>query len=169
MSRPEALRKSSAPNRIIVRQVLVSVRYFGFDKKLHRGQIVVDRTLAKEVAAIFNEIRMSKFPIARAIPVSRLGWSDLSSMARNNTSGFNFRRVFGSNSLSAHAVGRAIDINPIQNPDMHLIGIVSGHYRPGRPGTITRQSPVYQAFIRHGWKWGGSWRGKKDYQHFYKR
>ena len=38
------------------------------------------------------------------------------SMAANNTSGYNCRRVAGSASWSEHAYGAAIDINPVQNP-----------------------------------------------------
>lgn len=168
MTRSAAMGSSKAPKNVVARQSVVRVLYFGFDHRLHQGQLVVDRSLANDVAAIFNEIRGSKFPVARVIPVRRFGWSDMKSMAHNNTSGFNYRRIFGSHGLSAHAAGRAIDINPIQNPDMHLIGVVGGRYRPGRPGTITLTSPVYRAFKRRGWKWGGLWRGKKDYQHFYK-
>ncbi len=168
MTRPEALRFSRAPKAVVARQSVVRVLYFGFDHRLHQGQIVVDARVAKEVAANFHEIRASKFPIARVIPASRFGWSDMKSMSHNNTSGFNYRRIYGSHGLSAHAAGRAIDINPIQNPDMHLVGVVGGRYRPGRPGTITLHSAVYRAFNRRGWKWGGLWKGKKDYQHFYK-
>lgn len=38
------------------------------------------------------------------------------SMAANNTSAFDCRRVAGSSSWSEHAYGRAIDVNPVQNP-----------------------------------------------------
>lgn len=168
MSRSQAIGSSTAPQSIRSRQAVVRVSYFGFDHRLHRGQIVVDRALAREVQGIFAEILSSRFPIARVIPVSKFGWSDLKAMEHNDTSGFNYRTVFGGHRLSDHASGRAIDINPIQNPDAHLAGRVGGSHRPGRPGTITRDSAVYRAFVRRGWKWGGLWSGKKDYQHFYK-
>jgi hypothetical protein len=38
------------------------------------------------------------------------------SMAANNTSAFNCRKVAGTSKWSEHAYGRAIDVNPVQNP-----------------------------------------------------
>ncbi len=88
-------------------------------------------------------------------------------MAANNTSGFNYRHVPGHNSLSNHAFGRAIDINPVQNPYMQngLATPPGAVYRPGQPGTIT-DGPIVQAFERRGWHWGGRWRFQTDWQHF---
>ena len=48
--------------------------------------------------------------------VDDYGGDDDRSMAADNTSGFNCRRVAGSSSWSAHAYGAAIDINPVENP-----------------------------------------------------
>ena len=38
------------------------------------------------------------------------------SMSADNTSAFNFRVIAGTTLLSQHALGRAIDINPVENP-----------------------------------------------------
>ena len=43
-------------------------------------------------------------------------------MAADNTSGFNCRRVAGS-VWSAHAYGAAIDVNPVQNPDLMGVSV----------------------------------------------
>jgi hypothetical protein len=83
----------------------------------------------------------------------------------------------GSRAWSAHAYDTAIDINPVQNPD--VIG-ASVAPRAGRryaatdrsadahpsPGVITANGPVVRAFARIGWEWGGTWSSGKDYQHF---
>ena len=72
------------------------------------------------------------------------------SMAADNTSAFNCRRVAGSDRWSAHAYGAAIDINPVENPvpDRRLgraprpgagsRGVDRSVGRASRPGVIRR-------------------------------
>ena len=56
------------------------------------------------------------YPIRRMELVDRYGADDHRSMAADNTSAFNCRFVAGTNRWSMHAYGRAIDINPVENP-----------------------------------------------------
>ena len=147
---------------------VAEIPYWGFDGKEHVGQLVVRRDLVPEVKAIFSEIRAVKFPIAKMVPISKYRGDDEASMADNNTSGFNYRKIKGSRRLSNHAFGKAIDINPLINP------FVSKHrstskYDPKARGALTAESPVVRIFKRHGWSWGGEWKRVKDYQHFEKR
>ena len=58
-------------------------------------------------------------------------------MAADNTSAFNFRVVAGSGTLSQHAFGRAIDINPVENP---WIRRTSSSRRRARPTAIAPTS-----------------------------
>ena len=95
------------------------------------------------------------------------------SMAANNTSAFNCRKVSGSTNWSEHAYGRAIDVNPVQNPYVTRSGRVSPPAgRPyadrGRraPGMLHAGDQAVKAFARAGWAWGGEWTSAKDYQHF---
>ena len=37
------------------------------------------------------------------------------------------------------------------------------------PGLITEEGICYHAFTKRGWKWGGTWKNVKDYQHFCKQ
>ncbi len=149
---------------------LITVEYYSFDKKLHRGQILIHKDLAKDVIEIFEIIKQKKFPIEKAIPINYYNWSDEASMMDNNTSGFNYRKVKGSKKLSSHALGRAIDINPKQNP--HIVNgkfsPPSSSYNPKVEGTITSKSFVVKEFKKRGWSWGGNWKRNKDYQHFEK-
>ena len=161
-----------APEEILNRQEVVKVLYRGFDGRVHRGQLVVDRRLAGDVREVFRIALQAEFPIFSVIPIShpRFGWDDDKSMAANNTSGFNYRTVTGGSTLSRHALGLAVDINPALNPYIRG-GVVlpeGAEYVPGRPGTLTPDSPVVQAFLRLGWTWGGTWESLKDYQHFQK-
>jgi len=93
-------------------------------------------------------------------------------MAANNTSGFNCRTVEGSSSWSEHAYGRAIDINPIQNPavqDGLVTPSAGSRYLDRsrrREGLIRAEGAVVRAFASIGWGWGGYWTSFKDYQHF---
>ena len=50
------------------------------------------------------------------VPVDAYGGSDFRSIEADNTSAFNCRYVDGTTRWSNHAYGRAIDVNPIENP-----------------------------------------------------
>lgn len=150
--------------------VLISVEYFSFDNLLHRGQIVIHKDLAKDIIEIFEMIKQKKFPIEKVIPINYYNWSDEASMEANNTSAFNFRKVKESKKMSAHALGRAIDINPKQNPHIKNGKYYppNSDYDPKREGTITANSFIVKEFKKRGWSWGGNWKSSKDYQHFEK-
>ena len=164
------------PKELRERQKVVAVTYWGFDGKVHRGQLVVDKELEKDVGEVFEIALKEKFPFRSVVPVSHPKfrkndkWDDDLSMAANNTSAFNYREVTGGTSLSKHALGRAIDINPAQNP--YIKGKITlppdAKYDPDAPGTLTADHPVTKAFLARGWEWGGNWKSLKDYQHFEK-
>ncbi len=174
LSLVEALAGSSAPLSVLEKQCLIRVEYIGFDDLEHVGQIVVDEKLRTEVSDIFKSLKILKFPIGKVVPVAIYGWSDEQSMSDNNSSGFNFRYIKGSDRLSYHAYGRAIDINPKLNPYIAKSGevIPSGsQYDVAVPGTIVAGGEVVKLFESYGWEWGGHWgktRGYFDYHHFEK-
>ena len=102
---------------------------------------------------------------------------DERSMQANNTSCFNFRAIAGSTKLSKHSQGLAIDINPLYNPCVKqrkdgrtVVQPATGRKYANRnkrwPYMIVKDDLCYRLFIEHGFKWGGSWRTTKDYQHF---
>src|SRR5205085_493219 len=83
----------------------------------HRdGEIVVLDAVADQALAIFAGLRMRRFPIQQARLMNAYDGDDDASIEANNTSAFNDRRVVGTDSISMHAYGVAIDINPVQNP-----------------------------------------------------
>jgi peptidoglycan LD-endopeptidase CwlK len=166
----EATAGISFPPPIKEMLVLTDVLYYSFDGKLHKGQLLINSSLEKDIQEIFEFIREIRFPVAKVIPVSEFQWDDTSSMLANNTSAFNYRHIKGMRSLSSHSTGRAIDINPLLNPQIRdgIYYPEGAVYDPSVPGTLTRESPVVEMFKRKGWRWGGSWRSTKDYQHFEK-
>ncbi|HML12281.1 MAG TPA: M15 family metallopeptidase, partial [Xanthobacteraceae bacterium] len=96
---------------------LIKFSYMGFDGSIHGGgEIMAMDAAAENVLRIFAKLHDIRFPIAKAKLVNAYDGNDDASMADNNTSAFNARNVAGSSSLSLHAYGLAIDLNPIQNP-----------------------------------------------------
>ncbi|MBR5116787.1 MAG: M15 family metallopeptidase, partial [Lachnospiraceae bacterium] len=98
------------------------------------------------------------------------------SMIANNTSCFNYRTVAGSSNLSRHALGLAVDVNPLYNPWINYKG--DGTYTVSPPEAadyadrskdfahkISTDDLCYQLFRDHGFYWGGNW-NNPDYQHF---
>ncbi len=172
MTREQALGHNHFPVKVLQKMEIVTVTYNGFDHRRHQGQIVVDRAVAKEVKQIFDEIEATGYPITKVIPIVAYRWNDQASIDDNNTSAFNYRHVIGPGQngakLSNHSYGRAIDLNPRINPFVAADGSSPRPYDPSKPGTLTLTSPVTRIFLKHHWKWGGSWHSGKDYQHFEK-
>src|SRR5437660_6961297 len=105
------------------RHSLIKFAYCGFDGSSHAdGEIMVMDAAAENVLRIFTRLRDMRFPIAKARLINQYDGSDDASIADNNTSAFNSRNVAGTNSLSLHAYGLAIDINPVQNPYVQRSG-----------------------------------------------
>src|SRR4029079_7966504 len=104
---------------------LVRARYLGMDGRAHTGRIVVQRDVATEVVAVLQRLYAARFPIRRMVPVDAYGGSDYRSIEADNTSAFNCRYVDGTTRWSEHAYGRAIDLNPIENPYVTSSGTTS--------------------------------------------
>ena len=152
----------------------VTLTYVGFDGRAHRGALVVNRSVASDVAQAFGRLYAARFPIRRMLPIEAYGGSDFRSIEADNTSSFNCRSATGSSSWSEHAYGRAIDLDPIENPYVASDGTTSHPAsRPyldrarvrTRAGVIAEGGAVLRAFARIGWGWGGRWSGARDYQH----
>ena len=96
------------------------VRYYDFEHKVQSGELIVARKLAQEVLDIFYELFEGGYEIEKIRLVDEYDADDERSMADNNSSAFNYRVVAGTNTISAHSYGRAIDINPLINP--YIVG-----------------------------------------------
>jgi hypothetical protein len=152
---------------------LVRASHWGWDARVHAGRIVVHRDVARDALTVLRRLYAARFPIRLMLPVDAYGASDFRSIEADNTSAFNCRPVEGTSRWSEHAYGRAIDLNPIENPYVYANGTTS--HRASRP--YLRRSPyragmaveggvVVRAFDAVGWGWGGRWPGVKDHQHF---
>jgi len=150
----------------------IRLRHWGFDGRPHTGVVVVHASLTSGVVTAFRRLYAARFRIRRMLGVERYRGDDDRSMAADNTSGFNCRRVYPGGPWSEHAYGRAIDVNPVENPYVH-----GGRVEPpaGRayldrtrrgPGMAVESGVLVRALGAAGWYWGGRWRSSKDYQHF---
>ena len=157
----------------------LQVKYIDFEGRTQQGVMICNKTIAKDLREIFAELYKAKYPIERIRPISEYGNDDERSMQANNTSCYCYRTVEGSNKLSKHARGLAIDVNPLYNPCVKRKkdGTLLVQPSTGKPYVnrnkqfkykITQQDLCYKLFVKHGFKWGGAWRTLKDYQHFEK-
>ena len=155
---------------------LLRVSYWGFDGTARVGALVVNRAVVGDVRSVFRRLYAARFPIRRMRPIAAYGGSDERSMAADNTSAFNCRYAVapGPKRWSVHALGEAIDVDPVENPYLEGGRV---HPRAGaafldrsraRPGMAVRGGVVVGAFAAVGWQWGGRWTASPDYQHFSK-
>jgi len=152
----------------------LKVLHYGFDGKEHSGELICNKDVASDLKEIFTELYENGYQIESLKLIDEFDADDIKSMEANNSSSFNFRRIGGSQKLSKHATGRAVDINPLYNP------YVKGDFvspESGRPYAdrnaqfahkIDRGDLACKLFLKHGWTWGGDWNSCKDYQHFEK-
>ena len=157
----------------------LQVQHIDFQGRSQQGVIICNKAIAKDLQEIFAELYRQKYPIERIRPISDYDNDDERSMQANNTSCYCYRPIAGSTKLSNHARGIAIDINPLYNPCVRRKkdGTLKVEPATGRPYVdrsksfkykITTNDLCYRLFLQHGFRWGGSWRTLKDYQHFEK-
>ena len=160
---------------------LLEVRYLGFDRRPHWGELVVNARVASDLSRVFEKLYAMRFPIHHMQFGDTYG--ALKDVPRDGdfTASFECRQASSSpctksangttGSWSEHAFGEAIDLNPVENPyvgcgmtrDPTARSYVSrSAYRRGMVNDA-----VVRAFASIGWGWGGSWSGStKDYMHF---
>jgi len=159
----------------------IQVTYRDFNGKEKNGELVMHKEVAGDIVSIFRELYDIHYPVRKMRLVSDFGGNDWQSIEAGNTSAFNCRPATGSKKWSKHAYGRAIDLNPIENPYIsksgHIAHKASKKYRkrahrklsdPGDRALLLKRDKATLIFKKYGWKWGGDWPGTKDYQHFFK-
>lgn len=143
------------------------------------GELIVHKDVAQDVVNIFEELYEVGYPIKQMRLVSDFKGSDWQSIEADNTSALNCRPVTGNKKKwSNHAYGKAIDINPIENP--YIFRNRKSSHKASKPflkrkrtsnsasqkAMLLPSDKVTKIFKKYGWKWGGNWYPIKDYQHF---
>lgn len=168
---------------------LESLRYlklphYNFEGQIQVGELIVNRDITEDVIEAFLALFEDEYQIESMYLIDNY-WTgdpdstDWASIDANNTSAFCYRAVTGGSRLSNHAYGRAIDINPRQNP---YVSYSSGkpvwahenadpfiRRETGMPHVITHEDTAFRVFKDFGFNWGGDWKNPKDYQHFEKK
>ena len=166
----------------------LTVPHYNFEGRIQVGEIIVNARLAEEFIEIFKEFFEIGYQIKSMYLIDNY-WqpsgdpddADTASIDADNTSAFSYRVITYGTTLSRHAYGCAIDLNPLENPyatisgdgSYYTIHEESRQYLYNRsteiPHVITHEDPAYQIFvIEHGFTWGGDWDSVVDYQHFEK-
>lgn len=160
----------------------VTFAYIDFDDNEHKdGELIVMDVVASYVTKIFEELYQRRFPLTSAKRIEHYDGSDDASMNANNTSAFNYRVIGGTNIISMHGYGLAIDVNPVQNPFILRPvphpekGCMMIEVWPGAgvkflsrasklPGMV---EPIVDIFAKYGFRdWGGLWIDMVDIHHF---
>lgn len=157
----------------------VNVLYYNFNGTECFGELICNKAIAQDMVEIFYELYRNEYQIEQIRLIDEYNGDDTLSMQDNNTSCFNYRVVDGTSSLSKHALGLAIDINPFYNP--YVVYKNDGTTYISPPGSetyadrskefaykIDENDLCYKLFKEHGFTWGGNWNSSKDYQHFQK-
>lgn len=143
--------------KVIERDYIISVRTPG-------GKTVrVNKYIADDILAALSELEATGFPL-------------------NSISGYVYRHIANSGSLSFHSSGLAIDINPKENPVLTFKNYVGdegrvlrnlelgltdlgGNYAPKTDPAALRvvHANIFRAYY---WLWGRDFRTKADMMHF---
>ena len=148
--------------------------YYDYDGHIQKGEMVCNTRIAHDLLCVFKTLFSEQYPISSIRLVDDFDADDEASMEANNTSCFNYRAVLGTSVLSRHALGLAVDINPLQNPYIRGSKVhpaTATEYvdrTKDFPHKIDKDDLCYKVFTSYGFTWGGIWRNK-DHQHFEKR
>ena len=159
----------------------MNILYYDFNGDVQTGELICNKAIAEDLIEIFYELYKSEYQIESVRLIDDYNGDDTASMKANNTSCFNYRPVDGTSSLSKHALGCAIDINPFYNPYVVFNKGKAGETYISPAGSeiyadrskvfaykIDENDLCYKLFKEHGFTWGGNWNSCKDYQHFQK-
>lgn len=159
----------------------VRILHYDFNGSKQEGELICNKAIAQDMVEIFYELYRNEYQIEKICLVDEYSGDDTLSMLDNNTSCFNYRVVDGTDSLSKHAYGLAIDINPFYNPYIVFGKGENGGDYISPAGSeiyadrsknfaykIDENDLCYRLFTEHGFTWGGDWNSCKDYQHFQK-
>lgn len=148
--------------------------HLDFEDKEKVGEIVLNRLITGAFIEVMQIAYDNHYPIHQAVIMDHpaIKGNDEYSMEANNTSGFNYRRIAGTDRISNHSYGLAIDINPLMNPYLASNGLwypsEGKNYRDRdaeKQGVLYETHDIVLAFMERGFEWGGLW-DRPDYHHF---
>lgn len=144
--------------------------------KVQTGEMVINADVVEDVGEIFRQLYEAQYPIEKMRLIDCYDADDDRSMEDNNSSAFCSRAITDKpGKFSVHSYGRAIDINPRENPYIRKREDGSCAIYPKNTPQEFIERPKIQkgdvcqsAFESYGWRWGAEWTNPKDFQHFEK-
>ena len=171
--------KSYKDNPYIGRNDLRHIRalHWDYDEQMHVGEMICNVRIADTVVSILRQLFDTRYPIQHMLLPDVYDADDEAQMRDNNSSCFCYRAIAGGTKLSKHALGLAIDINPLYNPYYKDRTDGTRFIQPATaaqycdrtqtfPYKIDHNDLCYRLFTQAGFEWGGDWTSCKDFQHF---
>ena len=183
------INKSYVPNDDIGLDELSYIKFlhYGYDGNSKVGELIVNKKIKDIIINMLNEFYNAKYQINSFKLVDDYFEKDdedrndidRKSILDNNSYGFFYRKIYGTDRLSHHSKGFAIDINPKENPYLPFrdgkydysnlskeeIEYLT-HREEGKKHVIVHSDLAYKLFNDNNFEWGGDWEHTKDYQHF---
>jgi hypothetical protein len=139
------------------------VSYWGFDGYRHRGELVVSRGSASQLARVFTRLYAQRQPVRSLRRVETLGgWSTAvgSTLRAGASFGFACQRVPGdTRRVGSHARGTVVSLNPWENPARVGTQVVPDTWWLSRsrslPYVHRSGDAVARAFAAEGFAWNG--------------
>ena len=152
----------------------ITMNYYGLDKRMHRGVLIVRSDLTGEIKYAFSRSLGVRFPITKMNNPNVYGGNDPEQMAADNSSGFNCRRVVGNPyrhvaALVRHRHRRQPAAEPLPGRHRQVVAGERTEYidrTPRRAGMLNSESTMVKVLGNDGFFWGGRWYPGRDYQHF---
>ena len=148
------------------------MNFYGMDKKMHRGLLIVRSDLTTEVIRSFNTSLQHRFRIAKMKNPNVYDGNDPRQMEANNTSAFNCRQVVGNYKLSPlvrHLDRRQSGAKPLSRRERQVVARERRALHRPHPisGRHAHQGLLPDQKLRsYDFFWGGFWYPGRDYQHF---
>lgn len=158
----------------------LKLQYINFNNESKIGELIVNKDVVNDLVLIFKKLYEIRYPIYKMQLISNFNGDDFASIEANNSSAFNCRKIENTNRWSSHSSGRAIDINPIQNPFISKnekifhknSEVFKNRVRVNsaieQKAMMLKNDEIVKLFKNQKWIWGGDWISYKDYQHFHK-
>lgn len=157
----------------------VHIWHYDFSGTPKEGELICNEYIAQDLVEIFYELYRNEYQLDKVLLADEYDGDADAAREDNNSFCFYSTQAGENSTLSRHASGLALDINPCYNPlityeedGSRTITPASAADYADRTGSfpykIDEDDLCYKLFVRHGFTWGGNRNSDKAYQHFQK-
>lgn len=157
----------------------VHVWHYDFTGTPVEGELICNEYIAQDLLEIFYELYRNEYRLESVRLVDEYDGDIVSSMEANNTCCFAYYAAEEDSRLSRHALGLAVDVNPLYNPHISYEKDGSEIVSPSAALEYADRSKSFsykidendlccKLFLQHGFIWGGNRNDSKNYMHFQK-